>query len=179
MLERRFADRFYFLDDVEAQPFREMWVLARCALMSDCPLVRLAPLDTPRPDGYSRRDGLEFGAEVTEAMEPGRKRRLENWKPGEWREDPGSEWIRRAELIPVALANSLTKKKAIKYPSGTELFIYLNIGEYGIRQREIEAEIMRQLDAPLGPFCEIYVLWKEKLFASSGKCWPRNEESQR
>ncbi|MGB3489530.1 MAG: hypothetical protein WBA37_11210 [Xanthobacteraceae bacterium] len=117
-----------------------------------------------------------FGAEVTETIEPGRKRRLENWKPGEWRGDPGSEWNRRAELIPVALANSLTKKKAIKYPSDTELFIYLNIGEYGIRQREIEDEIKRQLAASAGPFCQIYVLWKDKLFASSGESWSRDEE---
>jgi hypothetical protein len=171
MLGTKFGDRFHFLHDTEALPFREMWVLARCALMLGRSHVRLVPSTIKRPDGYTLGAAGELGAEITEAMEPDRKRRLENWKPGEWREDPGSEWIRRAELIPVALASSLTKKKAIRYPPATELFIYLNIGEYGIRQHEIETEIRRQLAAPLGPFHQIYVLWKEKLFASSGEYW--------
>jgi hypothetical protein len=72
-LSRDFAGRLDFLNDNETLPFGEMWVLARCAQMLGRSHVRLSSFTVTRPDGYSRGDGLEFGAEVTEAMEPGRQ----------------------------------------------------------------------------------------------------------
>ena len=82
--------------------------------------------------------------------------------------DPGENWVRRADAIPGALKSEIQKKKAKSYPESTELFVYLNIGEYGIRQKQIEGCIRLLLAEPLVPFNAIHVRWKEKVFSDCG-----------
>ena len=82
--------------------------------------------------------------------------------------DPYENWVRRANAIPTALADGIKKKKGKLYPQSTELFVYLNIGEYGIRQKEIEAVIRALLAEPVVPFAAIHVRWKEKIYSDNG-----------
>lgn len=82
--------------------------------------------------------------------------------------DPGENWVSRANAIPEALTREIAKKKRKSYPDQTELFVYLNISEYGIRQRKIEVYIRSELSKEPAPFSAIHVKWKEKVFSSSG-----------
>lgn len=47
--------------------------------------------------------------------------------------------------------------------------MYLNIGEYGIAQKQIEERIRAILAEPVSPFAMIHVQWKFKLYNSDGK----------
>lgn len=156
-----------FVTRREAKQLREVWVLAKCANSMSIPEIKLSIEDPP--DGYIRRRGDAVPAEVLEIMEPGRKRNLE-FAPDapQISMDPGENWVRRANAIPGALAEGIQKKKSKIYPQSTELFVYLNIGEYGIRQKEIEGYIRLLLVEPVKPFDAIHVRWKEKTFSNCG-----------
>jgi hypothetical protein len=131
------------------------------------PKIRLSTTDPP--DGYIDRNGEAVPAEVLEVIEPGRRRSLEfGLGIPTMSMDPVENWVRRADAIPSALADGILKKKAKGYPQSTELFVYLNIGEYGIRQKEIEAFIRSLLAQPVAPLAAIHVRWKEKVFSDSG-----------
>jgi hypothetical protein len=156
-----------FVTHREAKQLREIWVLAKCASLMEISKVKLSVVDPP--DGYIGRGAVTVPAEVLEVLEPGRKRNLE-FGPDAPRMsmDPVENWVRRADAIPSALADGIQKKKAKSYPPSTELFVYLNIGEYGIRQKEIEAVIRSLLAQPVDPFAGIHVRWKEKVFSDNG-----------
>lgn len=159
--------RSAFVTHREAKQLREVWVLAKCSGPMDISRIRLSQQDPP--DGYIDRGGEPIPAEVLEVLEPRRKRNLE-YGPGAptLSMDPVENWVRRANSIPEALANGIQKKKAKPYPPSTELFVYLNIGEYGIRQKEIEGVIRSLLAQPATPFAAIHVRWKEKIFSDNG-----------
>jgi hypothetical protein len=156
-----------FVTHREAKELREMWVLAKCTVLMDIPLIKLSFED--RYDGYVKRAGEAVPAEVLEVLEPGRKRNLEFGADApEFSMDPGENWVKRANAIPGALETGIRRKKAKSYPQFTELFIYLNIDEYGIRQKETEQSIRSLLAQPVAPFGAIHVRWKEKLFSDCG-----------
>jgi hypothetical protein len=159
--------RSAFVTHREAKGLREIWVLAKCADLISISEIKLNAEDPP--DGYVKRQGEEFPAEVLEIIEPGRKRNLE-FGPNapEISMDPGENWVRRANAIPGALEAGIGKKKTKTYPQTTELFVYLNIYEYGIRQKEIEEKILFTLAKPIAPFAAIYVRWKGKIYCNSG-----------
>ena len=56
-------------------------------------------------------------------------------------DDPVEDWIARADAIPEALETAIRKKVAKRYGSGVWLVVYLNLGEYGIRQQQTELVI--------------------------------------
>ncbi|MGY4629618.1 hypothetical protein [Bradyrhizobium sp. USDA 4486] len=156
-----------FVTHREAKQLREIWVLAKCAVPMDLPRIRLCPRDPP--DGYIGRGNEQIPAEILELLEPGRKRNLEFGPHApSISMDQVENWIRRAHAIPGALAHAIQKKKAKSYPQSTELFVYLNIGEYGIRQKQTEGAIRSLLAQPVDPFAAIHVRWKEKVFSDNG-----------
>jgi hypothetical protein len=156
-----------FVTHRDAKPLREIWVLAKCAGLMNIPKIKLSVEDPP--DGYISRGEDAVPAEVLEILEPGRKRNVEFGPDApEISMDPVENWVRRANAIPGALKEGIQKKKGKTYPHSTELFVYLNIGEYGIRQKEIEGHIRLLLAEPVTPFGAIYVRWKEKLFSDCG-----------
>ena len=157
-----------FVTHREAKHLREIWVLAKCAGPMEISRIKLSKKDPP--DGYIGRGCEAVPAEVLEVLEPGRKRNLEFGPDAPTISmDPGENWIRRANAIPGALAGGIQKKKAKLYPPSTELFVYLNIGEYGIRQKETEATINSLLSESVAPFAAIHVRWKEKIFSDNGE----------
>jgi hypothetical protein len=103
-------------------------------------------------------------------IKPGRKPGLE-FRPARVSVelDPVESWLKRAEKIAPALRERIQKKLQSRHIPGTELLIYLNIGECGIQQREIERDIKLILQEGIGSFSMVHVLWKEKLISSNGE----------
>ncbi|MGJ4952121.1 hypothetical protein [Bradyrhizobium sp. HKCCYLS20291] len=157
-----------FVTHREAKQLREIWVLAKCSALMEIPQLKLSVEDPP--DGYVKRDNRVVPAEVLEVLEPGRKRGLE-YGPDvpATRMDPAKDWIRRADAIPGALAEGISRKREKQYPLATELFVYLNIGEYGIRQEEIEQSIRSAITGSIEPLTAIHVFWKGDVFSSDGR----------
>jgi hypothetical protein len=73
-------------------------------------------------------------------------------------------WIERAESIPKFLHELVCAKSRKHYSAPCWLVIYLNISEYGIRQKETEA-VIEEVKARYGQVFEaISVLWKGRLY---------------
>jgi hypothetical protein len=59
----------------------------------------------------------------------------------------------------------VTLAKAKKnYPKSMRLLIYLNIGEYGTMQKEIEGAMADSTAVAKEAFAEVWVLWKARLY---------------
>jgi hypothetical protein len=74
--------------------------------------------------------------------------------------------------VPAALSVVIATKVGKSYAGRVSLLVYLNIGEFGIRQAEIEAAMAPRDRARL-PYCQrVRLLWKAKLYdhgSSNGK----------
>ena len=78
--------------------------------------------------------------------------------------DPVEAWVARAEQIPVSLRTSVERKAKKRYGSFATLLVYLNISEWGIRQKETEKVIAEVKAEHAATFERIIVLWKDKLY---------------
>jgi hypothetical protein len=78
--------------------------------------------------------------------------------------DPVEDWIERAESIPKFLDKAISEKIEKHYGSACWLVIYLNISEWGIRQKETEATIAEAKARYASSFEAISVLWKGCLY---------------
>lgn len=139
----------------------DAWVLAEFAVLKKVERVRLADKHEQWPDGYIDENRK---IEVTSVMEPGRRLGDEyRTAGGVVEDDPGEDWHKRVDTIPVALNAGLARKAAKRYGSKADLLVYLNIGEFGIRQKEIESVIAATKMKYLETFDRIHVLWKDKV----------------
>lgn len=148
----------------------EAWVLNKFAAIVSADEIKLS--DNSAPDAYAKIDGNEVGIEITSVSEPGRKIAEEYRDPKNRKEielDPVENWVRRAESAAPALAEGISIKIQKRYSFAVDLLVYLNISEYGIRQQAIEEKISEILSSNIGSFAAVWVLWKNKVFCSSGK----------
>lgn len=104
-----------------------------------------------------------FDIEVTEVLEPGRKR------GDEYR--CGSPRVIHAEFDPnlgrtiaTQLADGIKKKADRKYATKPLLLVYLNISTGGRLGNEVEKEIKRQKTLYPDTFRDVCVLWTGKLY---------------
>jgi hypothetical protein len=150
------------------EPQREFlldaWTLAEFVRYKSVDQIRLAGPSEQWPDGYVKIGRMIANVEATIALMPGRKM----WKEhqvdnGTWSHDPIENWIKRADAIPGALEEAITRKIAKQYSSRTWLVIYMNINEWGIRQAEIERAIAEIKQRYANSFDQLFVLWKDKL----------------
>jgi hypothetical protein len=164
---RPIADASFQFNRGEAKWLLEAWIIAKFGRLRGFSKIKLNRVDPP--DAFVLSEAFEIPIEITEVLEPGRQRGRE-YRLGEsgLTEDPVENWVSRADKLPLALETGVGKKQKKQYSKDTELLVYLNINEFGIRQVEIEAEIKSILVRPTTPFFKIHVLWKEKLFDSSG-----------
>lgn len=146
---------------------REAWVASRFAQARGADAVRIWPKD--RPDCELTLGGRRELFEIVEADQPGRKRsteykeRMQKAERGELvvvECDPVEEWIARAANGPKMLRDAAAKKANKDYEPGISLLIYLNLGEYGIRQKEIEAAMRPATACAKDAFLEVWVLWE-------------------
>jgi hypothetical protein len=78
--------------------------------------------------------------------------------------DGVDNWVARAESIPKYLEEVISAKVKKHYSAPCWLVVYLNISEFGIRQRETEEVIANTKARYAQAFEAIFVLWKDKLY---------------
>ena len=149
---------------------RDAWNAAKFARGRQAEKVRLVA--DKWPDFEIAIDGVTERFEAIEADLPNRRRGDEyreaaaNAARGESlvRDDPVEDWIARAELVPTVLADACRRKLSKNYSGWVGLVIYLNIGEYGIRQKEIQAVFPTATREAGQSFASVWVLWKDRVY---------------
>jgi hypothetical protein len=113
------------------------------------------------PDFEIEREGTIEPFEITEADLPGRKRGREYREVNHRiKDDPVENWTKRADQVPAALHLAAARKAEKRYSGRAQLLIYLNISEYGIREKEIENCFSDATATAKDQFDAIWVLWK-------------------
>jgi hypothetical protein len=154
-----------FFNDPKLKFLHDAWTLAELVRHKRVAEVRLARQGERWPDGFVRtRGGRVVNIEATIALMPGRKMGEEYKFESGVQFDPVENWVARADAIPEALESAIKKKVAKQYGSHSWLIVYLNLSEYGIRQRETEQVIHALKRRYADAFDRLLVLWKDKLF---------------
>jgi hypothetical protein len=151
---------------------RDAWVAAEFGQHCRSSSVRLVPERDQWPDFEARAADVIERIECVEADIPGRRRgdeyrRIdERTAKGEVNveNDPVEDWIARADQVPAALSAVIATKIEKRYAGGASLLVYLNIGEFGIRQTEIEAAMALTVAVALPHFQRVWVLWKARIY---------------
>jgi hypothetical protein len=138
-------------------------VLARFARDQRVATVRLAKTSEQWPDGYVRFDGKTRNIEIT-STHGGRRLGQEYREVKGPTMDPVENWIARADSIPKYLDEAIGAKSKKRYSSPCWLVVYLNISEYGVRQKETETVIEELKARYASSFETISVLWKGRLY---------------
>ena len=150
---------------------RDAWLAAEFGLHRQCWSVRLVAERDQWPDFEARDGGGIERVECAEADVPGR-RRGDEYREATQRaasgvltveHDPIEDWITRADQVPAALSAVIATKVGKSYAGRASLLVYLNIGEFGIRQAEIEAAMSPAVAPALPYFQRVWLLWKAKL----------------
>jgi hypothetical protein len=126
--------------------------------------LRLAEQVEQSNDGQFRNSGKATNIEVTEVMEPGRKRGDE-YRVGRTAEEKVRDFDPcLGKTIATALSTGIRKKAEKKYATRPLLLVYLNISTGGRLGNEVEAEIKKLKAEYADTFTEICVLWANKLY---------------
>lgn len=146
---------------------RDAWIAAEFAVIRKAEKVRL--MSDNWPDFELMIDGQAVAFEAVEADDPDRRRGHE-YKKGlnGIQDDPVEDWIARAEQAPVWIEKASRKKADKKYAQRTNLVIYLNLSDYGIRQTEVESCFRSATESARVSFDSIWILWKKKAY----RVWP-------
>jgi len=166
-LRLRNADPDFFAQS-QLKFLHDAYVLAKFAARIGADQVRLTDRRDQWPDGFVRISKRTIKVEVT-STHGGRKLGVEYRQPRAMRFDPVEDWHARADSIPGYLDGAI-RNKVSRYGgrySDCWLVVYLNIDEWGVRQREIEQVITEIMIRYSDHFREISVLWKGKLYSAS------------
>jgi hypothetical protein len=126
--------------------------------------LRLAEQIEQSNDGQFRHSGKATNIEVTEVMEPGR-RRGDEYRKGWTAEEKVRDFDPSlGKTIATALSAGIKKKAEKKYATKPLLLVYLNISTGGRLGNEVEAEIKKLRAEYADTFAEICVLWADKLY---------------
>jgi hypothetical protein len=151
---------------------RDAWLASEFGRHRNSALIRLVPEREQWPDFEAWRGDAIERIECAEADIPGR-RRGDEYRVSEKRQadggaivedDPIEDWIARADQVPAALSAVVTTKIGKLYAGHAGLLLYLNISEFGVRQREIEAAMLPAIAPALPHFQRVWVLWKAQLY---------------
>ena len=74
------------------------------------------------------------------------------------------DWVARADSIPKYLEETIARKVEKKYADPCWLVVYLNIDEWGIRQKQIEQVILDTKTKHVERFADLTVIWKGQLY---------------
>jgi hypothetical protein len=166
-LRLRNADPDFFVQP-QLKFLHDAYVLAKFAARIGADQVRLADRRDQWPDGFVRISKRTVKVEVT-STHGGRKLGEEYREPRGMRFDPVEDWHARADSIPGYLDTAI-REKVSRYGArycDCWLVVYLNIDEWGVRQREIEQVIAEMMIRYSDHFREISVLWKGELYSAS------------
>jgi hypothetical protein len=143
------------------KPVREGWVIASFARRINASHARLLPETPGGVDGQIRHGDRVTDVEVTAAIEADRKPSLE--KPGV-EHDPVEKWEARFQHIAPQLNARISEKAEKPYAATTTLLVYLNINEWGIRQKVVLDQIERLQSRNRTRFDDLRILWKDRWF---------------
>ena len=133
--------------------------------------LRLAEQREQSNDGQFRISGKATNIEVTEVMEPGRKRGNEYRSDRVALEETAGDFDPNlGRTIANGLSERIKKKAEKKYATKPLLLVYLNISTGGRLADEVEREINRLKVKYAKEFAEICVLWAGKLYSTRGAC---------
>jgi hypothetical protein len=164
LLHRRTTSKIIF-NNPRQKFLLDAWTLAEfAARLKAVEQVMLAGPKDRWPDGYVRIGGAAKNIEVTIALMPGRKMGEEYKFDTGIEFDPVEDWIARADAIPGALENAISKKVAKRYGSVSCLVVYLNLNDFGIRQHQTELVIAQTKRRHSHAFEGLFVLWKDKIY---------------
>jgi hypothetical protein len=181
---REFAQQIEQIDRIIDSPFLFNktglnWFLEALSLNSYIKFEKPARVRLNRsdpPDAYIFKQGSAIPVEITEVLEPDRKRGLEyRWNDGatqvQWgaldKRGFGSEdLVKRAGEIAAALKERITSKEFGIYPPNTILLVDLNMSIRGFRGDDVSDKICSVLNDDFG-FSEIVVLWNGMIFKRS------------
>lgn len=153
----------------KAKWLREGLTLAEFGGLARTRIERMRLNQFDPPDAYIFKQGRAVPIEITEILEPGRKRGEEYKSGGQPSDGNASDWRRRSESIGKALCNGIEKKLQSRNESpDTMLLVYLNISDWGIRHTETETEIRLVLRRTHN-VKPVKVLWKGKLYECNGR----------
>ncbi|MGB8607148.1 hypothetical protein [Bradyrhizobium sp.] len=141
----------------------DAYVVAKFAGLRGVDQVRLAARHENWPDGFVKIQNSTFNIEVT-STHGGRKLGDEYRHVGRWRFDPVEDWVARADSIPKYLEETIARKVEKKYADPCWLVVYLNIDEWGIRQKQIEQVILDTKTKHVERFADLTVIWKGQLY---------------
>lgn len=142
---------------------RDAIPIAALAKHRDMQSVRMVRQREGLNDGQFRNAEEMIDIEVTEVMEPGRRR------GDEYRCETEQQYVRDfdpylGETIANELARGIKKKADKGYPNKPLLLVYLNIGPGGRIGNEVESAIARLRAEYADKFKEICVLWGSKWY---------------
>ncbi len=151
---------------------RDAWLAAEFGRHRQSSFVRLVAEREQWPDFETRAGDVIERVECAEADIPGRRRGDEYREAGKQSaaggliitDDPIEDWIARADQVPAALSAVIATKIGKRYAGAASLLVYLNIGEFGIRQSEIEAAMAPAVTPALPHFQNVWLLWKARLY---------------
>jgi hypothetical protein len=152
-----------WFNDPRLKFLHDAFVLARFALTEKAERVRLTEQSEQWPDGYVQRDGRIHNIEIT-STHGGRKLGAEYREVTGPTMDPVENWVARADSVPKYLDDAIRSKSEKRYGSPCWLVVYLNISEYGIRQKETEGIIAQTKARYESSFEAISVLWKGRIY---------------
>jgi len=142
---------------------RDAYVAAEFARARNAEKVRL--MSGPWPDFELTIDGRVELFEATEAYRPGRRR------GDEYRNDDGSvlitlqrDWVALTQQAPAWIEAACRRKLDKRYGSCSRLVIYLDMNEFGDRQKEVEACFAPATHVAKDAFEAIWVLWKKRAY---------------
>jgi hypothetical protein len=142
---------------------RDAWIAAAFGKRRNADRVRL--IDDTWPDFELMIGGQTEAFEAVEADDPQRRRGDEyETNTGRLTPDRVEDWIARAEQASAWLTGACAKKVGKRYAKRENLVIYLNLGEYGIRQKEVEGCFESATAAAKDAFDAVWVLWKERAY---------------
>jgi hypothetical protein len=142
---------------------RDAWTAAEFGQVRQATQVRLVT-DT-WPDFEIKIGGQIEQFEAVEADDPQRRRGDEYRNDTEEIEhDPVEDWIARAEQAPVWLDAACRKKSNKKYSARANLVVYLNLSEYGIRQKQVEKSFAAATATAKDSFDSVWILWKKRAY---------------
>jgi hypothetical protein len=141
----------------------DAFVLARFARHQHMDEVCLAEPSAQWRDGFVRVAGKTHNVEVT-STHGGRKLGKEYREVKGTTMDPVENWVARGDSIPKFLDEAVSAKRRKHYSEPCWLVVYLNISEYGIRQKETEAIIAEVKARYASSFQAVSVVWKGRLY---------------
>lgn len=165
-----YMDSVDFFCQPGTQFLRDAWLAAQFAKHRRLHRVRLVPPELQWPDFEVQSiDGKIERVECVEADVPGRRRNDEYTDKKKnsdeaWSLTSPEDWSKDADTIPYALRTASQKKAEKNYNGLVSLMIYLNINEYGIKQKEVEACMQESVGQAREKFEKVYILWKNKLY---------------